>query len=143
MASNTIKIFSLLTIFLLASCISYKPVFDQNNKFISVGKEQANRDFLECKRKADIYLEDYKARRAFNESGRNMVKGGIIGGFYGLLTGKNLKYALTGASVGALMGGIYGGLSVIGEDKINPDQIKKNYITNCLNNQQYQILGWY
>jgi len=143
MASNTTKIFNLFAIFLLASCTSYKPIFDQNNKFISVGKEQANRDFLECKRKADIYLEDYKAQRAFNESRRNMVKGGIIGGFYGLLTGKNINYTLTGASVGALMGGIYGGLTVIGEDKVNPDQIKKNYITNCLNNQQYQILGWY
>lgn len=143
MALNTTKIFNLFAIFLLASCTSYKPVFDQNNKFISVGKERANQDFLECKRKADIYLEDYKAQRAWNESRRNLVKGGIVGGVFGFLTGKNLKYTLTGASVGALMGGIYGGLSVMGEDKVNPDQIKKNYITNCLNNQQYQILGWY
>lgn len=143
MGSNTTKILNLLAIFSLASCSSYKPIFDQNNKFISTGKEQANRDFLECKRKADIYLEDYKTQRALNESRRNMVKGGIIGGFYGLLTRKNLKYTLTGASVGALMGGIYGGLSIIGEDKVYPDQIKRNYITNCLNNQQYQILGWY
>ncbi|MFZ9469508.1 MAG: hypothetical protein ACO26G_00440 [Rickettsiales bacterium] len=143
MASITTKIFSLFAIFFLVSCTSYKPIFDQNNKFITVGKEKANRDFLECKRKADIYLEDYKAQRAWNESRRNLVKGGIVGGVFGFLTGKNLKYTLTGASVGALMGGIYGGLSVMGEDKVNPDQIKKNYITNCLNNQQYQILGWY
>lgn len=143
MASITTKIFSLFAIFFIVSCTSYKPIFDQNNKFITVGKEKANRDFLECKRKADIYLEDYKAQRAWNESRRNLVKGGIVGGVFGFLTGKNLKYTLTGASVGALMGGIYGGLSVMGEDKVNPDQIKKNYITNCLNNQQYQILGWY
>lgn len=143
MALLTTKISRLITLLFITSCTSYKPVFDQNNKFISVGKERANKDFLECKRKADIYLEDYKAQRAWNESRRNLVKGGILGGFFGFLTGKNLKYTITGASVGALMGGIYGGLSVIGEDKVNPDQIKKNYITNCLNNQQYQILGWY
>ncbi|MFZ9180980.1 MAG: hypothetical protein ACO201_03840 [Rickettsiales bacterium] len=139
----TTKILRLIALVFITSCTSYKPIFDQNNKFISVGKEKANRDFLECKRKADIYLEDYKAQRAWNESRRNLVKGGIVGGVFGFLTGKNLKYTLTGASVGALMGGIYGGLSVMGEDKVNPDQIKKNYITNCLNNQQYQILGWY
>lgn len=139
----TTKILRLISLIFVMSCTSYKPIFDQNNKFISVGKAQANNDFLECKRKADIYLEDYKTQRAWNESRRSLVKGGILGGFFGFLTGKNLKYTLSGASFGALMGGIYGGLSVMGEDKINPDQIKKNYIANCLNNQQYQILGWY
>jgi len=137
---NFLLIFLILT---LISCVAYKPIFDQNKKFIDVGQDVANQDFENCKLQADKYLKQYKAKRIANEASRKALFGSIFGGLMGLVFGNNAKSAISGAVAGGIFGGIYGGVSVASKDNLKPDEIKQRDITRCLNQQGYDIIGWY
>ena len=134
---------AILLVTFLFSCVSYKPIFYKNKKFIDVGSVVANQDFENCKIEAEEYLKEYKLKKASNEARRKAVAGGLIGGLWGLLSNNSTKSIIGGASLGFLFGGIYGGLSSLGEDKISPDEIKKKYIFRCLKQKDYEIIGWY
>ncbi len=142
--TTTIKNSSIffLVIFLF-SCVSYKPIFYKNKKFIDVGSIVANQDFENCKTEAEDYLKEYKLKKASNQARRKAVVGGMLGGLWGLLSENTAKSIIGGASLGFLFGGLYGGISSLGEDKISPDEIKKKYIFQCLKQKDYEIIGWY
>lgn len=126
----------------LISCSSYKPILDQNEKYRAVGEKQAQQDIDSCKKDADDYLDKYKAERAMKEAGRKAVIGGVIGAAAGAIFGGGVRSALVGTAIGAGAGGAIGGLSVVGEDNVEPDVIKQRYITNCLGRKGYSIIGW-
>ncbi len=141
---STIKYFSsLLLVVILFSCASYSPIFDNNKKFIEVGPKVANKEFEECKKEAENYLNQYKLKKASNEARRKAIIGGIFGGLWGLVFGNSTQSIIEGVVGGSIFGGLYGGISSLGEDKIKPDEVKKNYITRCLNRKDYEIIGWY
>ena len=133
--------FSLIII--LFSCASYSPIFDKNKKFLDVGKNIANQDFEACKKEAEDYLKEYKLKKAVNEARRKAVVGGIFGGLWGLIFGNSTQSIISGIVGGSIFGGVYGGISSLGEDKVSPDETKKRYITRCLNQKDYEIIGWY
>lgn len=140
---NIAKNFALfLTIFSLASCASYKPIFYQNEVYTQNGKEAADSEFSRCNKEATEYLKEYKARRTAKEAGRNAVVGGVIGTATGAIFGRSLKSTLIGTAIGAGVGAAMGALSVAGEDKVKPDVIKQRYVTRCLNQKGYEVLGW-
>ena len=137
------KLTVIILIFSLTACASYRPIFDQNAKYLAVGEERAQQDFAFCKKAADEYLDKYKAERAAKEAGRNAVVGGVVGAATGLIFGnKGLKSGLTGSLIGAGVGAAIGAFSVAGEDKVKPDQIKQRYVSNCLAQNGYSVLGW-
>jgi len=137
------KIATILLIFLLFSCASYKPIFDQNDKYFSTNEEQRQSDADSCKKEASEYLDKLKAERAAREAGRKAIIGGVIGTAIGAISGKNLKSTLTGGVIGAGIGAVAGALAVAGEDKVKPDVIKQRYISNCLAKKGYSVIGWY
>lgn len=132
-----------LLIFAITSCASYKPILDQNEKFLSTAEEQRQNEIALCKKEADEYLDKMKAERAAREAGRKAVIGGVVGTAVGALSGGNLKSTLIGTAVGAGVGAAVGALSVAGEDKVKPDVIKQRYIANCLAKKGYSVIGWY
>jgi len=132
----------LFTSLALISCSSYRPIFEQNSKFMEVGEDKANEDFKLCKKAAEDYLDKYKAERAAKEAGRKAVIGGVIGTATGAIWGRGLKSALSGSLIGAGVGAAIGGLSVLGEDKVSPDKMKQRYIINCLGQKGYSVIGW-
>ncbi|MBM3579168.1 MAG: hypothetical protein FJX34_00135 [Alphaproteobacteria bacterium] len=141
---QTLLIIGLVTTLLLTSCVSYKPIFDKNEKYLADGDEAAQREFKDCKAEADEYLDKLKAERAAREAGRSAVIGGVVGGVVGALSSnKHLKSGLTGGLIGAGVGAAVGALKVVGEDKIVPDATKQNYVANCLAKKGYSIMGWY
>ena len=88
----TIKYFlSLALVVTLFSCASYSPIFDNNKKFIDVGAKVANKDFAECKKEAENYLDQYKLKKATNEARRKAVVGGLLGGLGGLVFGNSAQ----------------------------------------------------
>ena len=125
----------------LASC-SYRPILDPNEHYSFVGREQAEKDIDNCEKQARDYLDQFKAERAAKEAGRKAIIGGVIGAGTGLIMGKNVRSTLIGSAVGAGVGAAIGGLSVLGEDKVKPDQIKQKYITKCLTGKGYSVIGW-
>jgi hypothetical protein len=132
---------SLLMIFLLISC-AHQPILDQNDKYRTAGKEQAETDIKACRKEAEDYLDQYKASRAAKAAVRQGAVGGAIGAATGAIFGHGLKSIGVGALIGAGVGAAFGGGSVLAGDKVTPDQIKQRYMINCLNKQGYSVLGW-
>ena len=142
--SGNMKILCIfLLIFSLTSCASYKPILDQNEKFLTSDEVERQKEISSCKSEADEYLDKLKTTRAAREAGRKAIIGGVVGTAVGALSGRNLKSTLIGAGIGAAAGAIIGGLSVASEDKVKPDAIKQRYISNCLAKKGYSVIGWY
>ena len=126
----------------LSACASYRPILDENEKYDSVGETRAEADIDYCMNRADRYLAKHKSEKTKKEMGRQALKGAAVGGLIGGLGGGNLSSAAGGAIVGA---GVSAGATALGasmEDKLSPDQLKKQYVRNCLNRKNYQVIGW-
>lgn len=136
------KSLALLAIFTFIFSCSYRPILDPHGKYLEVGKAQADEDIDQCLKEADDYLDQFKAERAAKEAARKAVIGGVVGAGSGLLFGKNAKSTLTGGLIGAGVGAALGSLSVLGEDKVSPSQMKQRYAAQCLANRGYSIIGW-
>ena len=130
-----------LILFLISSC-SYRPILDPHGKYLEVGKAQADEDIEICDKEADDYLEEFKAQRAAREAGRKAVIGGVIGAGSGAILGRNLKSAATSGVVGTAIGAAIWALSVLGEDKVSPSEVKQRYMMNCLSRKGYSVIGW-
>ncbi len=48
-----------------------------------------------------------------------------------------LSPTLVGFAIGVVTGAVIAGISSAGADKIKPDQIKQNYVSNCLSKKGY------
>jgi uncharacterized membrane protein len=131
----------LFSLSLITSC-SYHPILDQNARYMQSSEEEAQQNIDVCTEKADKYLKQYKAKRAAKQAARSGVIGAVFGGIFGFIFGNNTKSLLTGLAVGAGVGAVTGGLSVAGEGKVTPDQIKQRYVTNCLAREGYSVIGW-
>ena len=143
MVAITRYLISFSLIIILFSCASYSPIFDKNKKFLDVGKNIANQDFESCKKDSEDYLKEYKMKKVANEARRKALVGGLFGGLWGLVFGNSTQSIIRGAVSGSIFGALYGGISSLGEDKISPDETKKKFITRCLNQKDYEIIGWY
>jgi len=140
MIANFKYLLSFFLVIILFSCASYSPIFYQNKKFLDAGPVVADQDFQNCKIEAENYLKEYKSKGAWKEARRKALIGSIVGA---ALMGSSTETFVGGALVGSLAGAVAGGFSHVGNDKVKPDEIKNNYITRCLNQKEYEIIGWY
>ena len=140
MIANFKYLLSFFLVIILFSCASYSPIFYQNKKFLDAGPVVADQDFQNCKIEAENYLKEYKSKGAWKEARRKALIGSIVGA---ALMGSSTETFVGGALVGSLAGAVAGGFSHVGNDKVKPDEIKNNYIMRCLNQKEYEIIGWY
>jgi len=131
----------LLSISSLISC-SYRPILDPHGKYLEVGEKQADADIDLCKKEADDYFDKIKMERAGKEAVRKGAIGTVLGAGLGFLFGGNTRSLLGGTAIGAGAGAAVGGLSVLGEDKVTPDEMKQRYMTRCLAEKGYSVIGW-
>jgi uncharacterized protein YcfJ len=132
----------LLLIFQLAACSSYRPILDKNEKYLELGEDEAQRQVDLCKKKAQDALDAYKAQRAAKEAGRKAVIGGVVGSAIGAISGRNLRSTVASGLIGAGVGAAIGALAVVGKDKVTPDEMKQRYISKCLADKGYSVIGW-
>lgn len=126
----------------LFSCASYRPILSDNDQYNRVGEAQAEKDIDDCMARADAYLAKHKEERAQKAAGRSAVGGAVLGGVIGALSGNGLQGAVGGAAVGA---GASAGGAYVGEkskDNLKPDELKQAYVSKCLQNKKYEVLGW-
>lgn len=128
-------------LFVGVACSSYRPVVDENAQYQKVGSARAESDIDDCMAKADRFLESHKSDRMMKEAGRGAASGAIIGGVVGLMTG-DAKTALGGAALGAGVGAASRAAGEATKDKLTPDRMKKNYVSNCLKRKNYVVIGW-
>jgi len=131
---------TILALLLITSC-TYRPIFAPNPKFNTVGEDVANQDADLCMAEADKFLKASKKRRAAKEGIRGAGLGALFGALWGLLTG-DADEIVKSAAIGAGIGGATKGGGVLAEGKLTPDQIKQRYVSQCLNQKGYQIIGW-
>lgn len=127
------KTYIFLTLFILSSCAS-QPVLYPNSKLKKVGKERGQHDIEICTAEAEEYLENGKGKKIAKGAGAGAVIGGAMGAVAGIFAGDLGRGAFQGAAIGAAGGGTAGALS--------PDEIKRSYVNQCLEEKGYQILGW-
>jgi uncharacterized membrane protein len=123
----------LLLLLVVASCAS-RPKLYPNEKLKSVGKEASKADIDQCIKDGDEYLESSKGKQIAKGAGFGASVGAVMGAVAGAFTGNFGKGLAQGAAMGAAGGGVSGGLS--------PDQVKRNYVNQCLYDKGYQVIGW-
>lgn len=123
----------LVLLFILISCAS-KPQLYPNQKLKSVGKESAKKDIERCMADSEEYLENSKGKQVAKGAGAGAAIGAAMGAVGGMFTGNFGSGLMRGGAIGAAGGGAAGAIS--------PDQLKKNYVNQCLGEQGYQVLGW-
>lgn len=127
------KLFLLLFFLILQSCAS-KPVLYPNSKLKKVGKEKSQKDIEICTTEANDYLETGKGKKIAKSAGAGAIIGGAMGAVAGIFSGDLARGAFQGAAIGGAGGGAAGALS--------PDQVKRSYVNQCLEEKGYQIIGW-
>lgn len=136
---TTILAFAALSLF---SCASYRPILDENQKYQTVGESKAESDIDTCMSRADAYLEKHKNERTSKAVGRSAVGGALLGGVLGAVSGRGLEGLAGGAAIGAVGGAAGGYVGEKTKDQLSPDALKQKYVSNCLERQQYQVIGW-
>ncbi len=123
----------LILAFILAACAS-RPQLYPNEKLKTVGKKASQADIDQCIKDGEEYLESSKGSQIAKGAGFGATVGAAMGAVAGAFTGNFGTGLARGAAIGAAGGGASAGLS--------PDQIKRNYVNQCLSDQGYQIIGW-
>jgi uncharacterized protein YcfJ len=131
-----------LTALSFFSCASYRPILDENQKYSAVGETKAESDIDTCMTRADAYLAKHQNERTSKAVGRGAVGGAIIGGVLGAVSGQGVKGLAGGAAMGAAGGAAGSYLGEKTKDNLSPDALKQKYVANCLERQQYQVIGW-
>lgn len=122
-----------LLLFLMVACAS-RPQLYPNQKLKNMGKDAARKDIDRCIADADEYLESSKGKQVAKGAGAGAAIGAAMGAVSGMFTGNMGSGLLRGGAIGAAGGGAAGALS--------PDQIKRNYVNQCLADKGYRVLGW-
>lgn len=131
------------TAFSQISCASHRPILDQQNeKYMEVGEAQSRKDIKACREEADEFYDQYKAELAARDAATKALMAGAIGATTGAIWGKSVKATMIGTAIGATAGATIAGISAKRDSKLKPDQIKQNYITDCLTKKGYSVVGW-
>lgn len=127
------KILMLAVIMIFSACAS-RPQLYPNAKLKEVGKDQGKKDTDACIADADAYLKSSKGKNMAKGAGGGAAIGAAMGAVGGLFTGNFGSGLVRGGAIGAAAGGTAGALS--------PDQVKHNYVNQCLAEKGYQVIGW-
>jgi hypothetical protein len=130
----------LLSAFVLIFCFAgtYRPVLDENDAF---KKGNSEKDIDGCLTAADKHLASHSKTRTKKAVGRGAGLGAAFGALGGALSGSPTGI-VKGAGRGAAGGAGSSAIMETSRDNLTPDQMKQNYVKNCLEKKGYKILGW-
>jgi outer membrane lipoprotein SlyB len=135
-----------MSLLLLASCASQRPVLYPNEQLKRVGMETANREIDECMRRADEYVaSDGRGGGALTGAAKGAATSAAVGAAAGGAGGAVVGRAGAGAAVGAAGGGAAGatrGLIHALTGKKEPSAVYKNFVFRCLREKGYSPIGW-
>lgn len=124
----------LLTLLLTLSACASRPKLYPNEQYKAVGKKYAEKDVDQCIQDGDEYMESGKGKQIAKGAGTGAALGVAFGAVSGLFGGGIGSGAIRGGATGAAVGATAGGLS--------PDQVKRNFVNECLSEKGYRVLGW-
>lgn len=123
---------------LSAAACAPRPVIYPDEKYKAPGGEQAARaDADACMADAKKYLADHPINKIGRRTGAGAIAGAVMGTVIGAFTGDYARAVSEGAAVGAAGGAVSGGL-----ESTNPDEVKRAYVSRCLAEKGWTVLGW-
>lgn len=126
-----------VTALLAAACAAPRPKFYPNDKYPSVGDEQADKDVDECLGKAKEYLKENPLKPVARKTAWGAAGGAVVGAVVGAITGDFKGAVESGAAAGGAVG-LVGGAA----ESATPDQVQRAYTDRCLAGKGYDVLGW-
>jgi outer membrane lipoprotein SlyB len=130
------KILFVISIIFLKSCAA-GPVLYPNSQLQKVGEAQAHKDIAECEVLADQYVKSDAGIEAAKSTAIGAAGGTVIGGVAGAVTGHLGRGIGIGAATGAAAGLVRGVIKAS-----QPGPIFKNFMTRCLQEKGYEVIGW-
>ena len=128
------NIISLITLSLIVTACASRPQLYPNETLKKKGKDASQADIDQCIKDADTFLESSKGKAMIKSAGVGAMIGGAIGAVAGAFSGNISRGAAQGAAMGGVGGAVGRGLS--------PDQVKHNYVNQCLYDKGYHVIGW-
>lgn len=127
------------SILVFAGCASQRPVLYPNAKLKQVGEAAARRDVDDCIQQAEAYGAKHGGgERAARQGAGGAVIGGVTGAVAGAVGGGRVaERAVQGAAVGGAAGSTHG---AIHSDE--PGALHKNFVSRCLRDRGYEVIGW-
>ncbi|MGH7835807.1 MAG: hypothetical protein ACREQK_19340 [Candidatus Binatia bacterium] len=130
----------------LTACSAQRPVLYPNERMKQVGTEAAERDINDCMRRGEQYVESggragEVAGKAAAGTGAGAAIGGAAGGAGGAAIGHAGRGAAAGAAGGAAAGLTRAMLQGFFEPR-GPDPALRNFVTRCLSEKGYDVVGW-
>lgn len=128
----------------LAACGSAEPLLYPNAHYQAVGKDQAELDIEECRKRA----EEAGAEQGTDQAGRvatSTAAGAGVGAASGAVGGAISGAAGAGSAIGAASGAVWGlltGLFGAAFGSSEPNQAYANFVNRCLQERGYEVTGW-
>jgi outer membrane lipoprotein SlyB len=120
-------------LFVISGCAS-RPKLYPNGTYKAKGEKIAESDIDKCMDDSEVYLKSGKGKQIAKSGGFGAVVGGAMGAVGGIFTGNPMRGAAEGAAIGGAGGAAAGAMT--------PDQLKHQYVNQCLAEKGYQVLGW-
>jgi outer membrane lipoprotein SlyB len=120
----------------LSGCAS-GPVLYPNAYLQKVGEAQAHQEIAECEALAEQYVKSDEGIAAAKSTAVGAAGGAVVGGAVGAVTGNLGRGVGIGAASGAATGLVHGIIKAS-----EPSPIYKNFVTRCLQEKGYDVIGW-
>ncbi len=136
---------SSLALVVFAGCSNRRPVVYPNEMAQKVGPAGVAADIDECLRRGDEFTtgSGRSGEVAGDAAGRAVVGAGVgaaAGAAGGAIYGDAGRWAASGAAGGATAGLLSG--MIDGMRRRDPDPVYSNFVTRCLSEKGYQVIGW-
>jgi hypothetical protein len=137
---------TLLCPLFFVSCSTQRPVLYPNEHLKRVGAHTAEQDVNECMGKGEAYVSSGArakevAGRAAAGAGTGAAVGGAAGAAGGAVVGSAARGAAAGAAGGAAGGATRATLRGLFQSR-GPDPLFRNFVTQCLREKGYELIGW-
>ena len=122
---------------ILSACAAPRPKFYPNERYPSVGEDQAKKDTDECLSRAKTYMKENPLKPIAQKTAWGAATGAAFGAIIGAITGDFRGALASGAAVGGASGALQGTF-----DANTPDGVVRAYTDRCLAEKGYSVLGW-
>ncbi len=125
-----------LSLLLVTGCAG-GPVLYPNAHIQQVGAARAQQDVAECEALAEQYVHSDAGIAAAKTTAIGGASGAVVGGAVGAVTGDFGRSVGVGAAAGAATGLVHGIIQAS-----EPSPVFKNFMTRCLQERGYEVIGW-
>ena len=144
--NKTMSASLLLIALAMSACTTPRPVLYPNTKLRAVGEAAAQADIDDCIALARASgVDDGRAERLASQTAKNATVGAGTGAVVGAISDDTISGRSSSAGTGAAIGAAATASATLLRGMVNasePEAIHKRFVSICLQNRGYQLIGW-